>query len=423
MAKFKIWGQKKLQGEIEVLGAKNAAIILIAASSLIAGKTILENVPDILDIQRIINILEKMGAKFRRKLHRLEIDSSHLRATSPDPKLVGQIRASVVLVGPLLGRFDRVRLAHPGGCTIGKRPIDLHLRAFHELGVKIKEEGDFYQFSYPENTKPRSRNGVYKVKFAKISVGATENILLFAASCERKTIIENAAIEPEVLDLIEFLKKAGVKISRKARKISIFGNEQLKNVRHRVIPDRIEAGTFAILAAASGSNLKISHCRPDHLEALLNVFQKMAIPFAITKDFLYIKKPQKILATDIQTAEYPGYPTDLQPPLAVLLTQAEGKSKIRENIFEHRLEYLRELQKMGTQIKILNSREAEIVGPTRLSGTSIESLDIRAGATLLIAGLLAEGKTTINHAENIDRGYEKIEERLKKIGADIQRVP
>lgn len=417
MAKFEIWGGKPLGGTIDVLGAKNAAIIMIAAS-LLVKHTELDNVPQILDIEKIIKILEKLGVKFRRNGHHLAINTTGLRLNDPDANLVGQIRASVLLIGPMLARLGKVRLAHPGGCTIGKRPIDLHLRAFRDLGVKVKEDDDCYEFSY-DGAKTSS---TIVIKFEKISVGATENILLFSSAMARNVIITNAAIEPEIQDLCEFLKCAGAKIKIDGRRIEITGTDQLSDVKHQVLPDRIEAGTFAIMAAATKSNLKINHCEPERLRSLLEVFRTMGVEFAKGKDSLYIKTSPRLSAIQIKTAEYPGYPTDLQPPLGLLMTQAEGTSTIRENIFEHRLEYLHELSKMGAKIKILNQHEAEISGYTKLSGTRIESLDLRAGATLLLAGLCAEGKTTILDAENIDRGYERIEERLQKLGANIKRI-
>jgi len=421
MAKFIITPQPKLEGVIEVSGAKNAAIILIAGSLLMSGETILENVPDILDIQKIISILEKLGVKFLRTGDILKIDTRNLKPQNPDPLLVGEIRASIVLVGPLLARFGKLKIPHPGGCLIGPRPIDEHLRAFCSLGVKIKEENGFYEFTYQPSLSQNSTSKNFR--FKKISVTATENILLFAAIQKNQVVfIENAAIEPEVIDLIEFLKMAGGRISVQGRLIKIFPQKTLKPVTYRVIPDRIEAGTFAIMAAAFKCELKILNVRPKHLVSLLEKFQEMGIEFVKGKDFLYIKKPQEIRAINIATAPYPGFPTDLQPPMGVLLTQAQGLSHIRENIFENRLGYLKELEKMGAQVKFYSSCEAEITGPTELSGAKIESLDLRAGATLLIAGLIAKTPTEINHAENIDRGYERIEEKLSKIGAKIKRI-
>lgn len=415
-AKFIIHGLNPLGGEIEVYGSKNTAIKIIAASVLIPGQVILNNVPDILDVQKMISILEKMGGIFSRQDHQLTLDLTDLRPIDPDPDLVRQMRASIVLVGPLLARFGKVSIPHPGGCLIGPRPIDRHLKAFRDLGAEIIENQHNCQFKFSQSPQAK------KVIFNKISVTASENVIIFAAFQKQKTIIENAAIEPEVIDLIEFLKLAGAKIQVLGRRIEILGTQQLKPLNYKIIPDRIEAATFAIMAAASRGNLNIKHLNPDHLTSLLSKFQAMGIKFEKGKDFLYIKNSPKILATNIFTAEYPGFPTDIQSPMGLLLTQAEGKSRLKENIFENRLGYLLELQKMGAKIKIINSKEAIIFGPTPLHGAKINSLDLRAGATLIIGGLIAKGKTEILQAENIDRGYEKIEERLKKIGARIERV-
>jgi len=396
------------------MGEKNTAIKLMAAS-ILTGKAILHNVPDITDILKLALILKKMGAKIFRRGHTLEIDTINLKATDPDPDLVRSIRASVILVGPLLARFGKVKIPHPGGCVIGARPIDLHLKAFRDLGVEIKESPDLYEFKI-------DHIGASVVSFETISVGATENLLMFASFFAESITLKNCAIEPGVVDLAGFLNKAGAKISFENRTISILGSKNLKAIEYTVIPDRIEAGTFAILAAATRSNLEINQVRTEHIGALLDKFRAIGVKFEIEKDKLYIKKSDNLKAIDISTAEYPGFPTDLQSPMGALLTQAHGKSHIRENIFENRLGYLEELKKMGANINIRNDREAEICGPTELSGARIESLDLRAGATLIIAGLMASSRTIIENAETIDRGYEKIEERLAKIGAKIQRV-
>ena len=387
---------------------------MIAASILIGDRVELENVPDISDIQALSTILIKMGAQIERDQHRLTLDTSQLKAIEPEASLVRSIRASVVLIGPLLARFGQVSLSHPGGDKIGRRPIDRHIKAFRQLGVKVEEIQDGYLFQKGKLTKNR-------VVFERISVTATENILLFAAGQTQKITIENAAIEPEIMDLIEFLKKAGAKIQVTGRKMTISGG-QLRGVNHRVIPDRIEAGTFAVLAAASQSPLKISAINPEHLQPFCEKLAEIGVQFEIGRDFLYIKSSSVLKPVTIKTAEYPGFSTDWQPPMSLLLTQANGKSRIYENIFENRLGHLEELKKMGARVKIRHRHEAEIWGPTKLHCAQIASLDIRSGATLIIAGLIAQGQTIINQAENIDRGYEKIEERLQKLGADIRRT-
>jgi len=415
IAKFVIDGGGQLKGEIRVLGAKNAAMKMMAASILIKDKVLLENVPDILDITKISEILIKMGAKIERKIHQLLIDTNTLSQTEPDPHLVKEFRASVVLIGPLLARFGQVKISHPGGDKIGRRPIDRHIKAFQDLGINVREDSGGYLFQKTDKLKTL-------VRFEKISVTATENILLFACGQNQPIVIENAAIEPEIIDLCQFLKKAGAKIAINGRQIIACANN-LKAVRHQVIPDRLEAGTYAVMAAATKSELKITQLIPQHLGAFLAKLKVIGVKFEIGPDFLYIKKPENLGATKIKTAEYPGLATDWQPSLGLLLTQAKGTSRIEENIFENRLGYLEELQKMGAKIKLINNHVAEIEGPTKLSGANIASLDIRAGATLIIAGLIAKGRTQISQAENIDRGYEKIEERLQKLGAKIRRIP
>jgi len=388
---------------------------MIAASIIIKDKIRLHNVPDILDIEKLCAILTKMNAKISRTNHSLEIDTSELKNIDPDPHLVRSIRASIVLVGPLLARFGHVKIPLPGGDKIGSRPIDRHIKAFKDLGISVQAENNFYIFKKGRVIKETAN-------FEKITVTGTENILLFAAAQNQNIVIKNAAIEPEIIDLINFLKKAGAKINIEGRELKIKGSVNLKGVEHTVIPDRIEAGTFAILGTATGSDLEINNVRAEHIGALLEKFREIGVEFEINNDKLYIRKSDNLNAVDISTAEYPGFPTDLQSPIGVLLTQARGMSHIKENIFENRLGYLEELKKMGAKINILNDQEAEIYGPTELSGAKIESLDLRAGATLIIAGLLAHGKTEILGAETIDRGYEKIEERFAKIGAKIQRI-
>ena len=415
MAEFVIHGQKPLKGEIEVFGAKNAAIKMIAASILINGLVKLSNVPQISDIEKLCLILEKMGAKTKQVDHNLEIDCTHLNNTNPDPFLVRQIRASVVLVGPILARFGRVFIPHPGGDKIGSRPIDRHLKVFRDLGVEVTEENKGYTFRVGESSNNHA-------SFDNITVTGTENILLFACTLDRETKISNCAIEPEIIDLIDFLNKAGAKIEVQNREIIIKKNNELSSVEYTVLPDRIEAGTFAILAAAAQSPLKILKCNPEHLQKFLSKLKEIGVKFDVGKDFIYIRESSNLKATDIETEEYPGFATDLQPPIGLLLTQVQGVSRLKENLFENRLGYLEELKTMGAQIEIINHREAVITGPCSLHGGEIQSLDIRAGVTLIIAGLIAKGVTTIREAENIDRGYEKIEQRLTTVGADIKRI-
>ncbi len=376
----------------------------------------MENVPQILDVGKLTEILVKMGAEISRQNHTLKINTANLRPENPNPDLVAAIRASVVLIGPLLARFGELHFTHPGGDKIGSRPIDRHVKAFRELGVEVTESDNGYSFKIdkPLNSKTR---------FDKITWTGTENLLIFTSGLSQTTTIENIALEPEVFNLIDMLRKMGAKIEVIGRTATVTGSKELQGTTCECIPDRLEAATFAVLAAAAGDGVEITNCPADYLGALWKKFAEMGIAFEKKENSVYINKPSKISASDISTSEYPGFVTDTQPPMGLLLTQAEGESRIRENIFENRLGYLKELQKMGANIEILSNHEAKIFGPTKLHGAEIASLDIRSGATLLIAGLIAAGQTIINEAENIDRGYEKIEERLRSLGANITRVP
>ena len=368
-----------------------------------------------MDIKEISEILIKMGAIINREGHTLAINTSNLRNEEPNSDLVKSIRASVVLIGPLLSRFGWAKIQHPGGDKIGSRPIDRHIKAFETLGIKVKSLDNFYEFEVNEILEN-------EVVFDNITVTGTENIILFASGKNIRVKIINAAIEPEILDLIEFLVKAGVKIEVNNRQIVIEGSETLKGLEHVVIADRIEAGTFACLGSATGSEIKINHCNPKHLTAFLDTLRNIGVKFDIGEDFIYIKESEVLNSTNITTGEYPQLSTDLHPPLGVLLSQCKGISTINETIFENRLGYLSELKIMGANVEIINSSQAKIIGPSKLHGAEIESLDIRAGATLIIAGLLAEGESIINNAEMIDRGYENIENRLSRLGAEIKRI-
>jgi len=418
MSEFYIDGPGKLSGEIEVMGAKNAVMKMIAACILIPGKVVLKNVPDILDIETIIEILVKNNASIQRDDHNLEIDTSALQDKDPDPALVEKMRGSVVLVGPYLARFGKIQIPQPGGCAIGVRPIATHVDAFRQFEIEVVSEENNYKFA---------SSGIIgqTINLKEASVTTTENILMTAVLARGTTQINNAAKEPEIVDLANFLNQAGANISGAGTDtIIIEGVEQLSPIEYEVMPDRIEAATFAALAVVTNSELKITHCRPEHLKAFLDAIQMMGVSFELGSDFILIKaqlKPNSLKAIDVQTAPYPGFATDIQALIGLIMTQASGESHLTENLFENRLGYLKELQEMGAQIRVLNNKQAVIIGPTKLHGANIESLDLRAGATLILAGLTAEGQSTISPAETIDRGYERIEERLAKVGARIER--
>jgi len=423
MAKFIIRGEKRLEGKVKISGAKNAALPIMAATLLVKGKVRLLNVPDIADIWVMVKILRGLGAKIKKLgLGKLEIDTSGVTASqNPDYDLVRHMRASILLAGPLLGRFGRVSIAQPGGCVIGSRPIDTHLDAFQKLGAKVLERGSFYIIE--------TRGGVKatKVVLAELSVTATENIMMATSLIRGTTEIRLAAAEPHVEEVAKFLNKCGAKISGGGtHNIFIEGVKELKGVEFEISPDPLEIATFAIAAAATRGDVVIENINPDHLDMFFNKFSEANVNFSIEKEKekfnLHVMPSTVFKAINIRTDIYPGFPTDLQAPMAVLLTQAQGTSRIFETMYEGRLNYLKELIKMGANAVIQTPHQALITGPTPLVGKEITSFDLRAGATLIIAALIAKGESTIDQIELVDRGYEKIDEKLRRLGAEIKRV-
>lgn len=416
MSKFIIQGSKNLQGEIEVYGAKNAAMKMISASILILGKVTLENVPDISDVQRIIDILVKNGAEISRKDHTLEIDTTNLIDKNPDAVLVKKFRGSIVLIGPYLSRFGKISIPQPGGCQIGSRPISTHLEAFKKVGAEVKYNDNFNHLKISKNL-----GGLIILEEA--SVTATENIIMSQVIGGQQTVIENAATEPQIADLINFLNKAGAKISGAGtRTIKIQGVDRLNPVSYIVMPDPFEAATFICMAIATNSKIKVSHCKTNDLYPFLDIIKEMGVKFELGEDYVLILSSENLKPAEITTDIHPGFSTDMQAPIGLVLTQAHGESQIKEKLFENRLGYLKELVDMGAKVEFLSNQEAVITGPTVLQGRRIESLDLRAGATMIMAGLAAEGQTIITNAEIVDRGYEQIETRLRRIGAKIERV-
>jgi len=416
MSKFIIHSSRNLHGEIAVYGAKNAAMKIIAASVLIPGKVTLENVPDISDVQSIVDILAKNGAEVKRNGHTLEIDTTNLIDKSPDEKLVKRFRGSIVLIGPYLSRFKKISIPQPGGCLIGSRPISTHLEAFQKVGAKVNCSEDFNQLSLEENIGGQ-------VVLNEASVTATENIIMSQVIGKQETLIENAATEPQIADLINFLNKAGAKISgATTRSLKIKGVDKLNPVSYTVMPDPFEAATFICMAIVVNSEIKVTHCNPNDLYPFLDVIKKMGANFELGEDYVLVQNSDDLKPAEIITDIHPGFSTDMQAPIGLVLTQAHGQSHIHEKLFENRLGYLKELVEMGAKVEFISNQEAIITGPTVLHGRRIESLDLRAGATMIMAGLAAEGQTTITNAEIVDRGYEQIETRLKRLGAKIERV-
>ena len=413
--RFVINGGKKLSGEIEVKGAKNAALKIFAASILISETVKLKNVPEVEDIVRISELLKDLGVKvIHPKYGEYQLTANKIKTSVINPDIAKKLRASVVLTASLLARTGNVKFPHPGGCVIGERPIDVFLDGYKALGAKI----DFHNGLYEIQGKLTGT----KFVFSNISVTGTEAMLMAAVLAQGKTILKNCACEPEIESLANFLNSCGAKIQGAGSPfITIEGVETLTGGEYQTIPDRIEAGTFAILAAATKSNILIKNCEPEHLDSLWATLKNTGIKLKIIGNSVEII-PSQLKTISIKTHEYPGFPTDLQAPFCVLLTQAEGQGMVHETIFESRLFWPDELKRMGANVLMHDPHRISIQGPTELKARDIESPDLRAGMAYLIAALCAKGKSTINNIYQIDRGYEKIEERLRKIGADIKRI-
>lgn len=416
MEKLIITGPCSLNGKITVSGSKNAALPIIAATILAPGKYKLSNVPMITDIEHLLSILADMGATFTFENNICEIDTTDINSFEPTAKKVKNIRASILLLGPLLSRFGEVKIALPGGCFIGARPMNTTLSGFEALGATI-HENDMYHLS----TKGLVGN---KIILNEPSVTGTENLVMASVLATGTTDIRLAAAEPHVVDLCNFLVSMGAKISGVGTpRLIIEGVKTLKPTDHTMIFDQIEAGTFAIATAASRGTVTIHGFEIDHQDILLNRMREANVHFEIIDNqTIKILPTTHFKSLKIRTGFYPNFPTDLQAPFGVLMTQAEGTSEIYETIFEGRLNYLNELNKMGADCVIKNAHEATVTGPTPLFGTTITSFDLRAGATLIIAAFIARGESIIENAELIDRGYEKIDERLNALGAKIQRI-
>jgi UDP-N-acetylglucosamine 1-carboxyvinyltransferase len=411
---FVINGGKKLKGEVAIGNAKNAALKILAASILSSSPIKIPALPQIEDINRMKELLLDLGMTVKGDV----FDSSNIRKTDLNYGIADRFRASIVLTGPLLTRFGKVSFPHPGGCTLGKRPIDFFIDGFKTLGAEIKKKGSV--FTIISKSKKLVGN---KFVFPTISVTGTETLMMAATLAEERTILKNAACEPEVQNLAEFLNSLGAKISGAGTPtIIINGVKFLKGGEWQGMPDRIEAGTFIILAVATNSNIRVKNCEPDHLDNLFTMLEKAGANLEIIKDCVIIKAAKKLKSVDITTREYPGFATDLQAPFTVLLTQAHGISLVHETIYEGRLFYTDILNQMGADIVMADPHRVIIHGPNRLKAKKIHSPDIRAGMALVIAALLAKGRSIIDNIYQIDRGYEKIDERLKALGADIKRV-
>ncbi len=417
MSKFIINGKNKISGEIAVSGAKNEALKMLAATILSDKEWNLKNIPDIADVRIMVQILEDIGAKVVKKgKNEYSIKCDNINKIELDSKLVSQLRASIMFMAPLLTRFGEVKFPNPGGDAIGRRPIDIFLNNFKSFGAEIEKKDDYYHI------KAKNLTGS-KFVFPWISHTATESAVMTACLTKGKTTLINSACEPEVVALCENLNQCGAKISGiGTHTIEIEGVNNISGGSFEMIPDRIEAGTFAILGALSGGKLEIKNCEPTHLEVFWKMLEKIGVKFDIKGKNVYINNSSTFNHCELRTREYPGFATDLQAPFTVLLTQARGMSLVHEVIYEGRLFYTDTLNKMGANIVMCDPHRVVISGPTKLYGIKMESPDIRAGIALVLAALIAEGQSEIENIEQIDRGYEDIESRLKAIGADIKRV-
>src|SRR6476660_453321 len=419
MDKFVIRGGNPLLGTIRVSGAKNAALPAMAAAILTEEPVILENVPQVRDIETTRKLLSAMGGEvelgYGRAQHRTTICCRNLNSPEASYELVKTMRASTLVLGPLVARCGRARVSLPGGCAIGARPIDLHIKGLERLGATIVQ-----QHGYVEASATRLKGA--EIVFDKITVTGTEDLLMAATLAEGETVLQNCAREPEVADLANLLNKMGAQIEGAGTStIRVKGVSKLHGAKHRIIPDRIEAATFIIAAALTDGDLNVSGCDPYHLGALLQKLQEVGIKTKPTPDSVRVEGSSTLKAADVTTEEYPGFPTDVQAQYMALATQADGSSIITENIFENRFMHAQELVRMGANIKI-EGRRAVVRGKSQLSGAAVLASDLRASASLVLAALVTDGETIIDRVYHIDRGYEHIEEKLRGVGAQLRRI-
>lgn len=416
MPKIKIEGKHTLTGTINISGAKNSAVALIPASILCDEEVTINNVPNISDIDSLEEILLSLNAKISRNEEEIKINSFNIINTKIEEELSKKLRASYYFMGALLGKFKKVDMYFPGGCVIGERPINLHLKGFEELGATITEDGNHFIIEAKE------------LKGSKIyldipSVGATINIMLAAVKAKGKTYIKNAAKEPEIVNVATFLNNMGAKIKGAGTNVIVIeGVDYLHSCFHEVIPDRIEAGTFVIVGALLGDNLKINNIIPSHIEALTLKLKEAGVNMEINDDNIVISKGENLKAIDIETLVFPGFPTDLQQTIIPFLTQCEGESKVRETIYENRFQNIPDTIKMGADIDIIDNQFAIVKGKTLLHGEEVVATDLRGGASMLICGLIAEGITVVDNIHFILRGYDNIVEKLSNVGAKIELI-
>ena len=418
MRKIIINGGKKLQGEVTVSGAKNSVVALIPAIILSDGVVTLDGVPAISDVDNLIEIIEVMGGSVKRDGETLEIDPRGVKDMPMPFGKINSLRASYYFYGSLLGRYGQATVGLPGGCDLGPRPIDLHLKAFEAMGASISYEAESMRIATDTGQRIQGAH----IYMDTVSVGATINTMLAAAKADGRTVIENAAREPEIIDVATLLNNMGARVRGAGTEvITIDGVESLHGTRHQVIPDRIEAGSYIAMAAAIGKGIKVKNVLYEHLESFIAKLEAMGVRMTVEEDAIFVEEQGDLKPVDIKTSPYPGFATDLQQPMTPLLLKASGRGKIIDTIYEKRVNHVPELARMGADIQVLGG---QIVynGPTQLSGAPVKASDLRAGAALVTAGLMAEGQTEITNIEFILRGYSNIIEKLSDLGADIRLI-
>jgi UDP-N-acetylglucosamine 1-carboxyvinyltransferase len=415
METFKIVGGTSLTGRVKISGSKNAAVAVLPAAILTSEKVFLENLPDITDVRTMISILENLGVSIRRRgRNALELASPGLAKIVPSYDLVKKMRASYYFMGSLLARFGRAEVPIPGGCDLGPRPIDQHLKGFSALGAKINIEHGMIKLDAKKLVGAR-------IYLDVVSIGATINLILAAVAAEGRTVLENVAKEPEIVDLANFLNAIGASIRGAGTDvIRIDGVNRFSGASHTVIPDRIEAGTFMLAAAATGGSVMVEDVIPKHLEAITAKLREIGAKVEVEPEKIKVEGVESLVPSDLKTFPYPGFPTDLQPPGMVLLTAAKGLSVITENVFDGRYNHVDELKRMGAHIKV-EGRTALVEGGFGLSGAPVTAPDLRSGAALIVAALMADGESQVNEVEHVDRGYEDFEKKLIQLGASIIR--
>jgi len=416
MQKLEVFGANKLKGQIKISGSKNASLPILAATLLSRKKVYLKNLPRVKDIETMVNLLQSLGSKINFSKNDLVIDNKTQSKSFASYSLVKTMRAGILVLGPLLAKFGNAKVSLPGGCAIGTRPVDIHLDALSKLGVKYK----IIQ-GYVHATAPKGLIGS-KIKFSKISVGATENLIIAASFAKGTTILNNCAIEPEIKDLVNFLKSMGCNIKWiSKRSVKIEGVSKVNETTYPVMFDRIEAGTYLIAAAVTEGNLKIKNIVSKIIQTEINILKKIGAKINVKKDEVHIIGNKKIKSLNIKTAPYPGFPTDLQAQMMVLLCKANKQSLIKEDIFENRFMHVAELNRMGAKIST-EGNKAKVTGNINFEAAELMATDLRASVSLILAALTAKGKSMINRIYHLDRGYENIEKKLKKVGAKIRRV-